>query len=87
MAIGLFAVFTILRFRTRNFSLKDMSYIFTTIGISVINSKAGRVSCTGCNYLQHNNRYFSDSPRGIRIKEQYCYIYDCFSGPGITQNS
>lgn len=38
MAIGLFAVFTILRFRTRNFSLKDMSYIFTTIGISVINS-------------------------------------------------
>jgi hypothetical protein len=38
MAVGLFAVFTILRFRTRNFSLKDMSYIFTTIGISVINS-------------------------------------------------
>ncbi|MDP4222133.1 MAG: DUF4956 domain-containing protein [Bacteroidota bacterium] len=38
MAVGLFAVFTILRFRTRNFSLKDMSYIFTTIAISVINS-------------------------------------------------
>lgn len=38
MAIGLFAIFAILRFRTRNFSLKDMSYIFTTIGISVINS-------------------------------------------------
>lgn len=38
MAVGLFAVFAILRFRTRNFSLKDMSYMFTTIGISVINS-------------------------------------------------
>ncbi len=38
MAVGLFAVFTILRFRTRNFSIKDMSYIFTTIGVSVINS-------------------------------------------------
>ena len=38
MAVGLFAVFTILRFRTRTFSLKDMSYIFATIGISVINS-------------------------------------------------
>ncbi len=38
MAFGLFAVFAILRFRTRNFSLKDMSYIFTVIGISVINS-------------------------------------------------
>lgn len=38
MAVGLFAVFTILRFRTRNFSIKDMSYIFTTIGVSIINS-------------------------------------------------
>ena len=38
MAFGLFAIFAILRFRTRNFSLKDMSYIFTVIGISVINS-------------------------------------------------
>src|SRR4030043_1112902 len=38
MSVGLFAIFAILRFRTRNFSLKDMSYIFATIGISVINS-------------------------------------------------
>ena len=38
MAVGLFAIFTILRFRTRNFSLKDMSYMFATIGVSVINS-------------------------------------------------
>lgn len=38
MAFGMFAVFAILRFRTRNFSLKDMSYIFTIIGLSVINS-------------------------------------------------
>ena len=38
MAVGLFAIFTILRFRTRNFSIKDMAYIFTTIGVSVINS-------------------------------------------------
>ena len=37
-AFGLFAVFTILRFRTRNFSLKDMAYVFTAIAISVINS-------------------------------------------------
>ncbi len=38
MGLGLFAIFTILRFRTRNFCVKDMAYIFTTIGISVINS-------------------------------------------------
>jgi len=38
MGLGLFAIFSILRFRTRNFSVKDMAYIFTSIGISVINS-------------------------------------------------
>ncbi len=38
MAVGLFAIFTILRLRTRNFSIKDMAYTFTTIGISTINS-------------------------------------------------
>jgi len=38
IGLGLFAIFAILRFRTRNFSTKDMAYIFTTIGISVINS-------------------------------------------------
>ncbi len=38
IGFGLFAIFSILRFRTRNFSIKDMAYIFTTIGLSVINS-------------------------------------------------
>lgn len=38
MAFGLFAIFGILRLRTRNFNVKDMAYTFTTIGISVINS-------------------------------------------------
>ena len=35
---GLFAIFQVLRFRTRNFSVKDMAYIFSVIGISVINA-------------------------------------------------
>ena len=38
MAIGLFAIFTILRFRTRNLNIKDMAYIFTVIAISAVNS-------------------------------------------------
>jgi hypothetical protein len=38
MGVGLFAIFGILRLRTRNFSIKDMAYTFTIIGISVINS-------------------------------------------------
>ncbi len=38
MAVGLFAVFTILRLRTTDVSIKDMAYMFATIGLSVINS-------------------------------------------------
>jgi hypothetical protein len=40
MALGLFAIFAILRFRTVTYTVKDMTYIFTIIGISVINSQA-----------------------------------------------
>lgn len=38
LAFGLFAIFGILRLRTRNFSVKDMAYLFSTIGLAVINS-------------------------------------------------
>ena len=37
MALGLFAIFAILRFRSRNLSLREMTYFFTVIGIAVIN--------------------------------------------------
>lgn len=37
-AFGVFAVFGILRLKTKNFSVKDMAYTFATFGISVINS-------------------------------------------------
>jgi membrane associated rhomboid family serine protease len=40
MALGLFAIFAILRFRTVTYTTKDMTYIFTVIGVSVINSQA-----------------------------------------------
>jgi hypothetical protein len=40
IALGLFALFAIIRFRTMNLSSKDMTYFFTTIGVSIINSQA-----------------------------------------------
>lgn len=40
LALGLFAVFAILRFRTVNYTVKDMTYVFAVIGVSVINSQA-----------------------------------------------
>jgi hypothetical protein len=38
MALGLFAVFSIMRFRTENLVSKNMAYLFTVTGISVINA-------------------------------------------------
>jgi Domain of unknown function (DUF4956) len=38
MAIGMFAVFSIIRYRTPPFEIKEMSYLFAVIGISVINA-------------------------------------------------
>ncbi len=40
MALGLFAIFAILRFRTVQYTVKDITYMFVIIGISVINSQA-----------------------------------------------
>jgi len=37
-ALGLFAVFSIIRFRTPPFELKEMTYLFTAIGLSVLNA-------------------------------------------------
>jgi hypothetical protein len=38
MALGLFAIFSIMRFRTINFSTKDMSYLFAVVGLSAVNA-------------------------------------------------
>ncbi len=40
LALGLFAIFAIIRFRTNQYSDKDITYVFLVIGISVINSQA-----------------------------------------------
>jgi len=39
-ALGLFALIAIIRFRTVQYSAKDITYVFIIIGISVINSQA-----------------------------------------------
>ena len=42
MALGLFAIFTIIRFRTEAVPIKEMTYLFIVIGIAVINSLSNR---------------------------------------------
>jgi len=44
MALGLFAIFGIIRYRTEQVSIREMTYLFVIIGISVINGLAMTIS-------------------------------------------
>lgn len=41
-ALGLFAIFGIIRYRTRQIPIREMTYLFMVIGISVINALANK---------------------------------------------
>lgn len=43
-ALGLFAIFGIIRYRTQSIPIKEMTYLFLIIGISVINALASTAS-------------------------------------------
>ncbi|MFT5886236.1 MAG: hypothetical protein ACI9IP_002700 [Arcticibacterium sp.] len=42
MALGLFAIFGIIRYRTDAIAIKEMTYLFVVIGVSVVNSLANK---------------------------------------------
>jgi hypothetical protein len=42
MGLGLFAIFGIIRYRTDAIEIKEMTYLFLVIGLSVVNSLASR---------------------------------------------
>jgi len=42
MALGLFAIFGILRYRTSTIPIKEMTYLFMVIGVAVINALANK---------------------------------------------
>jgi hypothetical protein len=42
LALGLFAIFGIIRYRTRQIPIKEMTYLFLVIGISVINALSNK---------------------------------------------
>lgn len=45
LALGLFAIFAVIRFRTVNVAVKDMSYLFMVVGISAINALLPASEC------------------------------------------
>ena len=42
MGLGLFAIFGIIRYRTNTMRIREMTYLFIAIGLSVVNSLSGR---------------------------------------------
>ncbi len=42
MALGLFAIFGIIRYRTETIAIKEMTYLFVVIGVSVINALSNK---------------------------------------------
>ncbi len=42
MGLGLFAIFSIVRFRTSQIEIKEMTYLFIVIGLSVVNALASK---------------------------------------------
>ena len=57
MALGLFAIFAIIRYRTDQIDVKDMTYLFVVIGLAVINSLSNKRRRT-LNWCSPTSRYF-----------------------------
>ena len=52
MALGLFAIFAIIRYRTNSIQVKEMTYLFIVIGLAVINALSNKqTSCAELLYV------------------------------------
>lgn len=88
-ALGLFALFTIIRFRTGTIPIKEMTYLFVVIGVAVINALANKkvsyIELLFANYaIVFVVNYFENiSPRIIPEKKQSISVtlqkFDSFS--------
>ena len=88
-ALGLFALFTIIRFRTGTIPIKEMTYLFVVIGVAVINALANKkvsyIELFFANYaIVFVVNYFENiSPRIIPEKKQSISVtlqkFDSFS--------
>lgn len=68
LALGLFAIFGIIRYRTSQIGIKEMTYLFMIIGLSVVNALANHK--IGLAELIFSNLVIIG---GVWIKERYLY--------------
>jgi hypothetical protein len=77
-AFGLFAVFTMLRYRTEGISMNDMTYLFTVIALGLINavSRGGWDELLLINCLILAFTLFLDSSFFFKREGSKCIVYD-----------
>lgn len=78
-ALGLFAIFGMIRYRTETVPIREMTYLFITIGISVINGLALTVSYAeliATNFIFIFIIWFFESNKLIKHRATKIILYD-----------
>ncbi len=78
-ALGLFAIFGIIRYRTESMPVREMTYLFVIIAISVINALAVEISYTELfltNLLFIGTVWFCESNRSVKHVSSKLVQYD-----------
>ena len=79
-ALGLFAVFSIIRYRTDSIPIKEMTYLFVIIAVSVINALANKkisyVELLTTNLLIVGGLYVLEKILNLRQELSYRIIYE-----------
>lgn len=79
MALGLFAIFGIIRYRTETIPVREMTYIFVIISLSVINAIATNLSYAeifATNFIYVFSVWIVESFKGIRHLSSKLILYD-----------
>jgi hypothetical protein len=80
MALGLFAIFGILRYRTDTIPIKEMTYLFVIIGLSVINSLSNKKMSVAellfTNFMLLGISYFLEKKYLLKHETQKVILYD-----------
>lgn len=80
MALGLFAIFGIIRYRTDAIPIKEMTYLFVVIGVSVINSLANKkmsyFEIVGANILIIGILFLIERYWALKQEESKSIIYE-----------
>ncbi|MCH2183597.1 MAG: DUF4956 domain-containing protein [Mariniblastus sp.] len=80
MALGLFAIFAIIRYRTNSIRVKEMTYLFIVIGLAVINSlsnkKTSYAELLFVNLAIFSATYFMEQLFSLRKIQSQTILFD-----------